>query len=93
LCRSAAGEHDLAKKEVSEAVRLASREGIILFRAAIVYEQAGDRKRALNLLGRALEAGFSLQQIRRAVPLADLRKHPEYMRLESRHVNTLDNAQ
>jgi serine/threonine-protein kinase len=93
LCRSASGEHDQAKKEAAEVVQLAPRDGTVLFRAAIVFEQAGDRKRALNLLGRALAAGFSLQQVRRAVPLADLRKQPEYMRLESRHQMSQDTAQ
>jgi serine/threonine-protein kinase len=85
LCRSAAGEHGQAQKEASEVVQLAPNDGTVLFRAAVVFEQAGNRNRALKLIERALDAGFSIQQIRRAVPLADLRKHPQYKRLESQH--------
>jgi hypothetical protein len=50
---------------------------LILFRAAIVHEQAGRRSEALRHLKAALGAGFSAREVVSAPPLRALRQDPE----------------
>src|SRR6266404_2890435 len=48
--RMAAGTRDQALADAAEAVRLAPADGYVLFQTALVYEQSGDRERALQSL-------------------------------------------
>ena len=52
-----------------------------LYRGAVTYELAGDRAAALTTLGRALDRGYSLTEIRMDPELANLRKDVRYHRL------------
>jgi hypothetical protein len=47
----------------------------------LVYEQAGDGKRAAAVLKSAILGGYSMQEVENAPPLKPLRESPEYRRL------------
>jgi tetratricopeptide (TPR) repeat protein len=55
-----------------------------LFNCAIVAELTGQRSRALELIGRALSAGYQLREITHEPDLVKLRTDPGYYRLISR---------
>jgi serine/threonine-protein kinase len=55
-----------------------------LFNCAIVAELTGQRSRALELIGRALAAGYQLREITHEPDLVKLRTDPGYYRLISR---------
>src|SRR5207237_10549438 len=78
---SALGGHERAQKEIAQALRSAPANGHVLFRAAIVHEQAGRRDEALRDLKAALGAGFSLREIVSAPPLRALRQDREISRM------------
>jgi len=56
----------------------------VLFNCAIVAELAGQRARALDLLGRALAGGYQLREITNEPDLVKLRADPDYHRLIAR---------
>jgi serine/threonine-protein kinase len=56
----------------------------VLFRAAVTYELAGRRDDALAALGRALDRGYGLIEIRMDPELANLRTDVRYHRLVAR---------
>jgi len=74
---SSLGDHERASTEIGQALRQAPTNGLILFRAAIVHEQAGRRSEALRNLKAALGAGFSAREVVSAPPLRALRQDPE----------------
>jgi serine/threonine protein kinase/tetratricopeptide (TPR) repeat protein len=78
---AALGEHEHAAAEIGEAIRLAPADGYVQFRAALVYEQAHQRERALRALKAALDGNYSQEEIRNAPPLKDLRDDPRFVRL------------
>ena len=78
---SALGDHERAQKEIAQALRSAPANGQVLFRAAIVHEQAGRRDEALRNLKAAVKAGFSIREIMSAPPLRALRQEPEIAKL------------
>ena len=57
----------------------------VLFKSAIVAEIAGQRPRALELLGRSLEAGYQLREITHEPDLVKLRTDAAYHKLVSRY--------
>ncbi|HMF96858.1 MAG TPA: protein kinase [Vicinamibacterales bacterium] len=57
----------------------------VLFNCTIVAELAGQRTRALDLLGRALAGGYQLREVIHEPDLVKLRADPEYHRLIARH--------
>jgi tetratricopeptide (TPR) repeat protein/predicted Ser/Thr protein kinase len=57
----------------------------VLFKAAIIAELAGQRARALQLLGRTLDAGYQLREIVQEPDLVKLRTDPDYHKLVSRY--------
>ena len=57
----------------------------VLFNCTIVAELADQRTRALDLLGRALAAGYQLREVTHEPDLVNLRAEPEYHRLVARH--------
>ena len=57
----------------------------VLFKAALVAELSQQRARALDLLGRALAAGYQLREITHEPDLVKLRTDPEYHRIVSRY--------
>ena len=81
--RSSSGDTAGALRDIQEALRLAPGDGFVLFRAALVYEQAGMRERAWKALEACVKVGYSLEEIRKAPPLADLRKDERYRKLDA----------
>jgi len=73
-----AGDRDAADRESSEALRLAPRDGTVLFRAALVREQLGRREDALAALEQSFLAGYSREEIGKAPALEQLRQDPRY---------------
>ncbi len=77
------GEKKKALAEIDQARRLAPVSANVLFRSALVYELTGKRGSALDALEAAVQNGYSIEEVRNAVDLAGLRKHPRYQRLMS----------
>jgi tetratricopeptide (TPR) repeat protein len=55
-----------------------ARDGYSWHSAAVVFELAGNREKALYWLGRALQAGYPVQNIAADPDLEDLRRDPRY---------------
>src|SRR5260370_9525203 len=81
--RSSSGDRAGSLRDIQEALRMAPGDGFVLFRAVLVYEQAGMRERAWKALEACINAGYSMEQIRKAPPLADLRKEERFRKLEA----------
>ena len=77
-CRSMIGEGVRARELAARALKLAPRDVTVLYKAGTVYEQVGDRDRALDLIGRSLDQGYSRDIIERSPSLAALRKDPRF---------------
>jgi tetratricopeptide (TPR) repeat protein len=78
---AALGNTANGKAEIGRALALAPASGYVQFRAALVYEQFGDRKRALKALRVAMTEGYSAAEIAAAVPLKNLFGDPAYQKL------------
>jgi eukaryotic-like serine/threonine-protein kinase len=78
---AALGSRKEAAAEIAKAIQLAPRDGFIQFDASLVYEQAGQRDRALRAVQAALSAGYPPGEFRKARPLKALREDPRYLRL------------
>jgi hypothetical protein len=61
---------------IERARRLAPSDGAVGYKAVVVYELAGRRARALEVLGGVLASGYSVEEIRREPELAQLRRDP-----------------
>jgi len=79
-------ERNMSLAEIDKALKM-ERSGYVQYRAALVYEQAGYRDRALRALQSALELGYSLTEIQNAVPLKALREDPRYRKLLDERVS------
>jgi serine/threonine protein kinase/tetratricopeptide (TPR) repeat protein len=84
MYRVSIGDRRRALTEIAEALRLDPSLPYVLYRAALVYEQAGDRDRALEHMELALKAGQPLADILAAPPLEQLRKDPRFVRMAGR---------
>jgi tetratricopeptide (TPR) repeat protein/predicted Ser/Thr protein kinase len=71
-----------ARSLLRKGLAIDSGDSGILFRAASVCEELGDRDQALLWLGRALQAGYSREEIERAPDLVKLRQDPRFKKLE-----------
>jgi tetratricopeptide (TPR) repeat protein len=78
---AALGSRKEAALEIAKAIDLAPRDGLVQFRATVVYEQAGERDQALRALQAARKAGYPPDEFRHAPPLKALREDPRYARL------------
>ncbi len=65
-----------ALREIADALRLSPGDNFVLSRAALVYEQSGMREEALAAAKAAVERGYSIDEIRRWPPLAQLLQDP-----------------
>jgi serine/threonine-protein kinase len=75
------GQSDEAVAEIERALQLAPDDPWVLASAAVVLEIAGRRERALDALADAIEAGYSVDELKRDPELLELRKDPAYHRL------------
>jgi serine/threonine protein kinase/tetratricopeptide (TPR) repeat protein len=73
-----------ARAELHEALRASGNSGAVFFRSAIAFELLGERKRALETLGRAMAAGHSFQEIDNAPALENLRRDPGYEKVRQK---------
>src|SRR5579862_232033 len=73
-----------ALSELARARRLAPINPAVLFKSAVVYEIAGRKEQAISALDLALQAGYSIDEIRQDPELTELRKDPRFARLEKR---------
>jgi tetratricopeptide (TPR) repeat protein len=78
------GESDKARTLTARALELAPDDVVVMFQAGHTYEVLGDRDRALEWIGEALEHGYSLEQVETTPALAELRKDERYRRLIER---------
>jgi serine/threonine protein kinase/tetratricopeptide (TPR) repeat protein len=70
-----------ARELVHDALALAPDDLSDIFQASVIYEQLGDRKLALEYLGKAIKGGYAKDAIHNAPSLANLRRDPRYQRL------------
>lgn len=80
-CHAVLGDAAAARARATEALELAREDADMMFRAATVYEMLGDRAKALELLGKALRAGYSLEEVEHEPDLAKLRADPRFATL------------
>jgi len=78
LYRARLGNKVQAEAQIRKARRLAPGNRDVLWNAALVYELAGQRDHALEVLKSAIQAGQPLEEVRREPALANLRKDPRY---------------
>ncbi|MDQ6701372.1 MAG: protein kinase [Acidobacteriota bacterium] len=81
-----------ALKHIAQARRLSPMDSKILVKSAFVYAITGRTEQALGALDLALQAGYSIFEIRRAPDLAELRKDPRYRKLERRALAAASDA-
>ncbi|MEM7588521.1 MAG: tetratricopeptide repeat protein, partial [Acidobacteriota bacterium] len=75
------GERERALSELARVDRAGTVDTYTRYRVAVGYELCGERGSALEQLETALEAGFSLPEIRRDPELIELRADPRFHRL------------
>ena len=75
------GDKPMAVVQIERALSLAPKDGEVMFRAALVYNQFGDRRRTLDLLKRAADARYSRSVIRDTPDFAPLQSNPEFSEL------------
>lgn len=78
------GNKKNALAQIEEALRLAPNNVNVLFRSVLAYELSGKRDRALVELEATLKGGYSIDEVRKAPHLAELRKDPRFEQLVAR---------
>jgi serine/threonine-protein kinase len=74
-------ENEKAVSYTDRALRISDDKPFVLYFAGYVYEQLGQRDKALELIGRALELGYPLREIERDPWLSDLRADERFKQL------------
>jgi serine/threonine-protein kinase len=77
------GRRDEALAEIHTALATAQKKADILFKAAIVFELAGKRDRAMEMLAEAVQLGYTWKQIENDPELLALRRDPRFHLLAS----------
>ena len=67
-----------ARELLKQALELAPNDVTDTFQASVVYEQLGDRKRALEYIGKAIKGGYPRELIEKAPSLSQLRLDPRF---------------
>ena len=75
------GEDEKARSYVDTALESTSRSPFVVYFAGYVYEQLGDRTRALELIDQAIELGYPIREIERDPWLDDLRADERFQQL------------
>jgi serine/threonine protein kinase/tetratricopeptide (TPR) repeat protein len=78
------GDKDSSRLYTDRSLRLNKNDAGILFHAGTTYERIGNRSRALELIGKALEAGYSMSEISNQPELRDLYTDPGYKAIVAR---------
>jgi eukaryotic-like serine/threonine-protein kinase len=79
--RAMVGDKPMAKGQIERALSLTPKDGEAMFRAALVYNQFGDRRRTLDWLKKAANARYSRTVIRDTPDFAPLQSDPEFSAL------------
>jgi serine/threonine-protein kinase len=77
-CESMLGNSQEARRLIERALALAPKDAETMFKAGVVYEQLGDRTRALEWISKALAGGYSREALDRSVSLTALRADPRF---------------
>lgn len=75
------GDKAAALAELAQVDHVQAKDSRVLFKAAPVYEFAGDRLKALTAVKRAIRAGYSRHEIVSEPDWAALRSDPRYARI------------
>ncbi len=70
-----------AQRYIKQSLQLAPTDSLTLFTAAIAYELIGERERAIATVKLSLDAGFSLEDVKREPELRALRADPRYKKM------------
>jgi serine/threonine protein kinase/Tfp pilus assembly protein PilF len=81
-CYSMLDQPERSRGLLEQALKLAPNDVPIMFNAGVVYEQLGNRDRALQWIGKAIRGGYSRDLIDKAPSLADLRTDPRFRALQ-----------
>ncbi len=79
------GMRDDALRAIQRALKLSPDDPEVLFSAALVYNQLGDKNHAKVLLGESLTAGYSPTEVRDSPSLDNLRGDPEFQKITKPH--------
>jgi serine/threonine protein kinase/Flp pilus assembly protein TadD len=85
LYRAKLGQSNEAQQTIEKALALAPDDETVLFDAAVVYELAGARARALKFLQGAVIGGYSSNEIAAEPELRKLREDPRYQAAVTRN--------
>jgi len=80
VCLARAGDAAGARGEIGQALALTQKDPRVLYDAAIVASLAKKKQESVDWVGRAVEAGCGIEQIRREPQFADLRNDPDFDR-------------
>ncbi len=75
------GDKGKAKTMIERAISISPDNVVLMGRAAMVYEQAGDRHEALMLLARAFRNGYSPAEIENSPEMKGIRSDPLYRKI------------
>lgn len=70
-----------AQNYIKQSLQLAPTDSLNLFTAAIAYELIGDREKAIATVKLSLDAGFSVEDVKREPELRALRSDPRYKKM------------
>jgi len=79
-CYSMLGQASKASDLARQALAIDAADPSVLFVVGSAYEQSGDRAQAIELIGRALKAGYDAGAVNHAPGLAELRKDERFAR-------------
>jgi tetratricopeptide (TPR) repeat protein len=80
ICLARTGDRSGAQGEIARALDLSPRDPRVLYDAAIVASLAGDAGKTIDWIGRAVEAGCGIEQIRQEPQFASLRHDQRFDR-------------
>ena len=82
------GEEKKSMDLVNRALAVAPDDVWVIYTTGYTYEQLGDREKALEWIGKALEAGYPRKEIERDPWLQDLRSDERFKELLERGQKT-----
>jgi serine/threonine-protein kinase len=81
--RANLGEKKEARALATEAVKLSPDDASVFYQAGSVFEQVGERDKALTAIGKALAKGYPVDEIERSPTLRALRDDPRFLKLQA----------
>jgi tetratricopeptide (TPR) repeat protein len=67
-----------SRERIGQALKLAPKNSEVLFRCGHAYERLGEREKALTYIGKAIEHGYSVDEIQQDDDLKALRRDPRF---------------